>query len=142
MHRLLKPGGICFHEYNPFFSIDGGHSLCTLDFLWGHARLSNAEFDRYVEKWRPAEVEIDKNFFHQSLNRMSLALLRENAEAAGFAIQALLPWPNEYHAALVEADALAQVRAEHPTVEMLDLISPKVWLILQKQRSSEGAHSW
>lgn len=31
MFRLLKPGGIAFHEYNPFFSQDGGHSLCTLD---------------------------------------------------------------------------------------------------------------
>jgi SAM-dependent methyltransferase len=27
MARLLKPGGIGYHDYNPFFSLIGGHSL-------------------------------------------------------------------------------------------------------------------
>jgi SAM-dependent methyltransferase len=27
MSRILKPGGFAFHQYNPFFSVDGGHSL-------------------------------------------------------------------------------------------------------------------
>ena len=38
--RLLRPGGITYHDFNPFFSQIGGHSLVTLDFPWGHARLS------------------------------------------------------------------------------------------------------
>jgi SAM-dependent methyltransferase len=44
MSRILKPGGFAFHQYNPFFSVDGGHSLCTLDFSWGHARLTDECF--------------------------------------------------------------------------------------------------
>ena len=39
MRELLKPGGVGYHDYNPFFSRIGGHSLCTLDFPWGHARI-------------------------------------------------------------------------------------------------------
>lgn len=35
MAELLSPGGLLIHEYNPFFGLNGGHSLCTLDFLWG-----------------------------------------------------------------------------------------------------------
>ena len=29
MAVAIKPGGIMAHEYNPFFSLTGGHSLCT-----------------------------------------------------------------------------------------------------------------
>ena len=32
MHRALKKNGVMFHFFNPFFSMSGGHSLCTLDF--------------------------------------------------------------------------------------------------------------
>src|SRR5436190_10566445 len=39
MASLLRPGGIGYHDYNPFFALNGGHALCTLDFPWGHARL-------------------------------------------------------------------------------------------------------
>lgn len=132
MYRLLKPSGICFHEYNPFFSIDGGHSLCTLDFHWGHTRLSDNEFDRYVDDLRPEENQIDKAFFHQSLNRMTLSLLKKYAESAGFTVKEIIPWVNEYHAELVENDVLIQTQSEHPTAAILDLISPKVWVVLQK----------
>jgi len=132
MYKLLKPGGVCFHEYNPFFSIDGGHSLCTLDFHWGHTRLTGSEFDRYVDSLRPEENEIDKSFFHQSLNRMTLELLKKYATSAGFTVKTIIPWVNEYHAELVENDVLVQTKIIHPTAEMLDLISPKIWLLLQK----------
>src|SRR5262249_40501027 len=43
MYDLLAPGGIAFHEYDPFFNVQGGHSLCTLDFDHGHARLSRED---------------------------------------------------------------------------------------------------
>src|SRR4029079_8298513 len=35
MHRLLKPGGVAYHDYNPFFPLIGCHSLYTVDFLRG-----------------------------------------------------------------------------------------------------------
>ncbi len=132
MYRLLKPGGICYHEYNSFFSIDGGHSLCTLDFHWGHARLHNVEFDRYVDDLRPKENEIDKNFFYKSLNRMTLSLLKKYAESAGFTVKTIIPWVNEFHIELVDGVILDQVREVYPTAEMLDLVSPKVCVVIQK----------
>ena len=44
--------GIVFNKYNPFFCQGGGHSLCSLDFPWGHVRLTPIEFDRYMEEYR------------------------------------------------------------------------------------------
>lgn len=53
--RVLRTGGFAFHEYNPFFALNGGHSLCTLDFPWGHCRLDGADFERYLEENRHGE---------------------------------------------------------------------------------------
>ena len=58
MFRILKPGGYTFHEYNPFFSFNGGHSLCTLDFMWGHVRLSTKDFQKYLKQFRPLEYDL------------------------------------------------------------------------------------
>jgi ubiquinone/menaquinone biosynthesis C-methylase UbiE len=51
--RVLVPGGLAYHEVEPWFAPRGGHSLCTLDFPWGHVRTTEAEFARYVETFRP-----------------------------------------------------------------------------------------
>lgn len=86
MARILKPGGFTFHEYNPFFSVDGGHSLCTLDFPWGHARLSDEDFERYVTDLRPNEKEVSLSFFRNNLNRMTLTHLNECMEQNGLEV--------------------------------------------------------
>src|SRR4029079_979735 len=70
IHRLLKPGGVGYHDYNPFFSLIGGHSLCTLDFAWGHARLDHDDFERYLREVRPDAVAQTLRFYDESLNRM------------------------------------------------------------------------
>ena len=69
--RILKPGGYTFHEYNPFFSFNGGHSLCTLDFMWGHVRLSSADFQNYLKQFRPYEYDLAMRFYEKNLNRMT-----------------------------------------------------------------------
>ena len=61
MYRILKPGGFAFHQYNPFFSYNGGHSLCTLDFC--HVRLSAKDFERYLKQFRKEEYEMAMNFY-------------------------------------------------------------------------------
>jgi len=40
MARLVRPGGIVYHDYNPFFSSKGGHSLCTLAFQHPHTQFT------------------------------------------------------------------------------------------------------
>ena len=90
--RLLKPGGLTYHDYNPFFSANGGHSLCTLDLAWGHARLAPADVERYLREIRPAEAEQALRFYRESLNRLTLAGLRQAIQAAGLELLAVLPW--------------------------------------------------
>ena len=60
---------------NPFFSFNGGHSLCTLDFMWGHVRLSETEFERYLIQFRPKENKVAMKFYRNNLNRMTLKKL-------------------------------------------------------------------
>ena len=92
MRDLLRPGGIGYHVYNPFFSANGGHSLCTLDFPWGHVRLDALDFERYLEEIRPADAAQTLRFYRESLNRMTFVDLRATVAAAGLDLVALLPW--------------------------------------------------
>lgn len=83
MYAALRPNGICFHAYHPFFCASGAH-FDTLDFPWGHIRLSAMDFNRYVEKYRPREYEIAKKRFFNSINRMTLNQLVQFSQSAGF----------------------------------------------------------
>jgi SAM-dependent methyltransferase len=132
MYRMLKPGGFVFHEYNPFFSINGGHSLCTLDFLWGHARLAVPDFERYLDEIRPAEKGLALAFYHNNLNRMTLSDLQRYIADAGFTPLSVLPWSKRKHLELVTKDILKQCTAVYPQSTLADMISPVVWVLLQK----------
>ncbi len=132
MSRLLKPGGISIHDYNPFFCLSGGHSLCGLDFVWGHVRLNPEDFARYVRQFRPAEAEAAINFFEYNLNRMTLLMLRDLCTRAGLQELSIIPAPKQGHATLVTSTIMEQCRAVHPTVTLLDLITPRVVAIHRK----------
>ena len=133
MHRILRKGGIAFHEYNPFFSLSGGHSLCTLDFLWGHARLTDADFEGYLEGLRPAEKSVALSFYRNNLNRMAQADLQCHINDAGFSPLSILPWPRRKHLKLVSREILSQCNEVYPQTTISDLISPFVWVLLRKQ---------
>ena len=130
--RILRPGAAAFHEYNPFFSITGGHSLCTLDFLWGHACLSTEDFHSYLRKFRPGEEEVAMRFFTRNLNRMSYADLRRYVREAGLELVAFLPWYNRNDEKRMSRDVLAHVQALYPTVTAEDLLARNVWVVLSK----------
>lgn len=132
MYRALRPGGICFHDYNPFFSINGAHSLCTLDFPYGHARLSDADFERYMRTYRPQEYDVAMSFYHESLNRMSLAGLQHHCAVAGFEILELIEWRNRKDMRTVVPTVLSQCVKFYPTVTVTDLISRSVWVLLRR----------
>jgi SAM-dependent methyltransferase len=132
MARLLRPGGIAYHDYNPFFSVSGGHSLCTLDFLWGHARLDGVDFERYVREIRQAEADQVLRFYRESLNRLTLADLRRAIEKAGLDLLALVPWTDRALAPLLTADVLAEIRRSHPTAGVEDLLSTFVSVIARR----------
>ena len=129
MARLLKPGGIAYHDYNPFFSSNGGHSLCTLDFPWGHARLDDADFERYVREVRPAETEQALRFYRESLNRMTIADLRAAVDAAGLELLAIIPWTDRKLVPQLGKTVLAEVRRTYPTATTTDLLATFVSVV-------------
>lgn len=130
--RILRPGGVVFHAYNPFFALDGGHSLCTLDFPWGHARIGDEDFRRYLEEVRPDEAEVAWRFYRFNLNRMTLAECGGYARAAGFETLSLLATPDERHRAAATPEILRQVSARYPSATIGDLAAPSIRLLLGK----------
>lgn len=132
MARILKPGGIAFHEYNPFFSIYGGHSLCTLDFFWGHARLNNDDFERYVTEIRPNEKEVALSFYNDALNRMTLAQLEQYITNAGLKIVNVMPMIDREHLTHLDSSTIKQIQNLYPSLTLHDLIAPFVWVLFQK----------
>lgn len=136
MWRLLKPGGFMFHEYNPFFSLTGGHSLCTLDFPWGHVLLEATDFKTYLETFRPEEAEVAWSFYTNNLNRMSLNDFRRLSDQAGFECLLLTPFSNPDHVACLTRTVLSRMVSCSPGVTITDLVSPVVWSVLQKPRQS------
>jgi SAM-dependent methyltransferase len=131
--RILKPGSFAFHEYNPFFSMNGGHSLCTLDFLWGHARLQAADFEKYLEEIRPSEKSVALSFYRNNLNRMTLSELEHYVQQSGLSLLSLLPQWMKNHLTLVRSESLSQCNRVYPSAELIDLISPTVWVLLRKK---------
>ncbi len=132
MFRALKNGGFCFHEYNPFFSHTGGHSLCTLDCLYGHCRLSATDFKNYIKQFRPEEEKMAIEFYEHSLNRMSLADLNSYLQLAGFKTVSILPWISRDGLKRFDEKVLRQVQANYPTVCDIDLLATSVCVLIQK----------
>jgi len=134
MSRILKQGGVIFQEYNPFFCLEGGHSLCTLDFPWGHARLSKDDFIRYTDSYRKNEAEVDQAFYLNNLNRMTLTDLLEACGDLELKVTELIKWSDNglLTDILDHPEILKQCRENNQKVSINDLISDKIWVLLQK----------
>jgi SAM-dependent methyltransferase len=132
IRRILKPNGIAFHEYNPFFSLNGGHSFCTLDFPWGHCRLNEKDFTRYLNEFRPKEYTAASGFYQNSLNRMSMEDLKDASKKAGLEILALIPFVKKAHLTLYNNIYYKQTSQIYSSVQPMDLISPVVWVVHKK----------
>ena len=130
--RLLKPGGVTYHDYNPFFSANGGHSLCTLDLPWGHARLDDQDVERYLHEIRPAEEEQALRFYREGLNRMTLADLRDAVSGAGLELLAVIPWTDRKLVGTLSDGTLADVRRTYPTAVAADLLATFVAVIARR----------
>lgn len=139
MHALLAPGGMCFHEYHAFFGLDGGHSLCTIDIAWGHVRLDRDELAEYLVTRAPGRREAALDFYDRVLNRRTQRQVARAAEAAGFEVLLLLPRTRTDDLMLLTQDMLRQARRHEPQVEVVDLVSRMVRLVLRKpQRPAQG----
>lgn len=132
MFKALKPGGICFHEYNPFFSINGGHSLCTLDFPYGHIRLSPVDFESYIRTYRSKELSVALNFYHECLNRMVISELMQYSKEVGFEVLDLHRFKCIDDLRVIDKSVFDQCQKNYPSVTLNDLISRIVWILLKK----------
>lgn len=125
--RVLLPGGFAYHGVEPWFSRRGGHALCTLDFPWGHVRVTPQEFERYVELLRPHEAADAVAYFHQGFQtpRLTLDLSRRIFQEA-FQI---LEWrekplpARDPHRRLLDARVLDDCRRVHSGVTRRDLLT-------------------
>ncbi|OFX46450.1 MAG: hypothetical protein A2046_04695 [Bacteroidetes bacterium GWA2_30_7] len=131
--RILKDDGIAIHEYNPFFSLNGGHSACTLDFPWGHTRLSESDFLRYVKEIRPDEENLDMSFYKNGLNRMSIDNLIKISKKNNLEILSLIQFTKEQHIGLLNDEIFSQSKKVYPDITIADLVTPRI-IIVHKKR--------
>ena len=126
--RVMRPGGLAYHAVDPWFGKAGGHSLCTADFPWGHARLTPDELSRYLAELRPNEVADALEFYRHGFQapRRTLNESRAAFEAAGLEILEWceLPLPlRDPHRRLAGGAVLDECRRLHPTVTRRDLLT-------------------
>jgi len=132
MARLLAPGGVAYHEYNPFFSVLGGHSLCTLDMAWGHARLEPDDFQRYLVELRPGEADQALRFYRENLNRLAFADLRLVVAQAELELVALLPWSDRALVPDLSRQIVSEVQRAYPAAVAADLLATFVSVVVRK----------
>jgi SAM-dependent methyltransferase len=132
MARIVKPEGLIIHEYNPFFGLNGGHSACTLDFLWGHVRLGQEDFEKYVKTYRPQEETRALSFYYEGINRMSLSQMKTYVQKAGLEMISYMPHIRQQHVNMMNQEIVEQSWRIYPQVAFTDLVSPKVVIVLKK----------
>jgi SAM-dependent methyltransferase len=71
MRRLLRPGGLMVHCWNPYFSPNGGHPWGLLDAPWGHLRIPQSDLDQYLDDLRPFEAPVERPWLWNTLDRQT-----------------------------------------------------------------------
>ena len=137
IYNALVPGGVSLHTYNPFFSITGGHSLCTTNAPWGHARMTINDFKKYTEENLPNDVpddfiDVSLNFFTQNLNRMTQRDLKQILVDNGFEILEFIPHVKYNMMQNINNEIFYQIKQLYPTVTITDLISDYVTILIKK----------
>jgi SAM-dependent methyltransferase len=133
MARIVKPEGLIIHEYNPFYGLNGGHSACTLDFLWGHVRLNREDFEKYVKTYRPQEEKRALSFYYEGINRMSLSEMKNTVQKAGLELISYMPHIRQQHVNMMTHGIFEQSRKIYPQISFTDLVSPKVVIVLKRE---------
>ncbi|MFQ3675997.1 MAG: class I SAM-dependent methyltransferase [Endomicrobiia bacterium] len=129
---LLTENGIAIHDYNPFFSLGGGHSACTIDFPWGHVLLDQDDFIRYNEQVQPEKKEASVSFFKNGLNRMTIKNFIDICNELNINILSLITFPKEQHVRMMTSQILKTAQRNYPTLTLNDLVSPRIIVVFKK----------
>lgn len=134
IHRLLRPGGLIYQDFVAWPSPIGGHALCTLDFPWGHARLTDDEVAEYMSTLRPHESALALASHREDYNRprATSGEIADAAIRAGFAPLAWREFEDDTHRALLTAEILSDVQARFPGATSRDLLVRNAILIARK----------
>jgi SAM-dependent methyltransferase len=93
MARVLTGEGLMYHRIDPFFWVRGCHRPGLVEIPWAHARMSPAEYERFVRVTEGRARAAMRANFLQQLNRFTVRRWRELIESGPVEIQA---W-NEDH---------------------------------------------
>lgn len=135
MVRLLRPGGLAVHRYDPFFHPAGGHSLATLDTPWGHVRVSKAGLDAYIRALRPFEAPVAASWVENALHPThTQAHVQRSITQAGLLLR-------EWRIDQVDKTAMAWLTADIVTdalhniagLSIQDLVTRNVFFVAQKE---------
>lgn len=137
IYKALKPGGISFHNYNPFFCISGGHSMCTLDFPFAHTFLTDKDFKRYLEEVTPVNPpdkykELSYNFFTKNLNRMTQQDLRNYIEEENFKLLDFIAVPEFNKLDQLDESTLTIAKELYPNLSINDMLCSNIYFTIQK----------
>ena len=137
IHKALKPGGFSFHNYNPFFCLSGGHSMCTLDFPFSHTLLTNKEFKDYINQNPPINppdkyFELSYNFFTKNLNRMTQQDLKNYIHQLDFKLLDFITIPDFNVLNSLDESILEISKELYPTLTLNDFLCSNVYFLIQK----------
>jgi len=132
IYRILKKDGISIHQYNPFFALNGGHSPCTIDFLWGHVLLSAKDYEKYNDTIQPEKKEKAMAFYESGLNRMTIFDLKQYIKESGFELLAFIPYIKEQHVRILDEKIIKIAKINYPTSTVEDLISSRIVFVVKK----------
>lgn len=133
MHRLLKPGGLIIHDYNPYFSLNGGHAFGVLDAPWGHARLDAEEMGLYLKRFRPHEAEPALEWLSTSLPRShAIGHVQACILKAGFDLCLWEESVQERHLALATREIFEECLSVNPQITLADLTASMIRFVARR----------
>lgn len=134
MFRILAPGGVMVHRYDPYFHPVGAHSLGTLDSPWAHMRMTREDMERYIADLRPNEADVALPWIRSALNRAHPQhRVQRAAVAAGFRIAywQSIPAPSAQQKEMT-SEILRDCLSVNADVTLDDLLSKGVFFVAQK----------
>ena len=133
MHRLLKPGGVMIHSYNPFFCPNGGHALGILDSPWAHVRMNQEDYLRYMDELRPFEANRSKEWILKALNPLPTHMMQLFLSQSEFKLRY---WLENPASSVLLRDQNAEIMLDcfqqYPGITLNDLTAEMIFFVAIK----------
>ncbi len=140
MARLVRPGGLMVHRYDPYFHVRGGHSAGVLDSPWAHMRLSPEDVETYIRAQRPHEAEAVIPWIRGALNRRhTFAHVAGALAAAGFSLIKVEKTPvDRAYGFFPERETVHDCLRINPGIAPDDLLASAVTIVARKAEDNRA----